>query len=790
MKIQHSLVFAFLLFFAPLAVNAQQPASQCGIIEMTEQFFHEHPEEVPIAEEATERLERETALYNRTKHLRAEPELYVVPVVMHIIHDNGPENISDAQAINAIQVMNDDFNGRNSDTNVVVQAFQDVIGVANIEFRLARLDPNGQPTTGIMRYEDVATHSADDGVKTGRQWPREKYLNIYVAENLANGAAGYSRYPGNVAGAGGAAIDGIVILHDYTGQIGTSTPARRTLTHEAGHWLNLRHVWGNSNDAGLASNCNDDDLVFDTPNTTGWQSCTTTSESCGSLDNVQNYMDYSGCRHMFTQGQADRMRAAMESATASRSNLTTPANLAATGVDQLSFADFTTDFPTVCAGTPVFFRNLSEYGGETFSWSFSGPEVLTSSERYPIISFDEPGVYDVDLTVSKGAIQLSESKQGYVVVVESPGDIPPLQEDFENATFTIDWIPVNPDQDHAWELSTDAALSGTTAAKLSNFGAPAGLTDELVSRAYDLSIMDNATLSFKYAYAQTNGASEDRMLLYISNNCGENWIIKAGLQGDLLASAPMDSMPFVPTDTSEWREMSVSISSSFMVQNFRFKIGFVSGDGNNAYVDDVNLSGTFATIPTLIEPFDGGTAYTNGTQLDWTAVAFADGYQWQLDTTPAFNSPFRRTSSTTAIDNSSENEDTRANMGFLPEQYTYYWRVRSLENGFGGLWSETWAFTADFVAGTGPRPEAAHALNVFPNPTTEQVTVAFALDQSEMATVRLLDITGREVLLAHKGFLGQGEQRHKVDVSALPAGLYLAQVQLEQQTLVQRLIVR
>ena len=105
--------------------------------------------------------------------------------------------------------------------------------------------------------------------------------------------------------------DGIVIQHNYTGSIGTSNAYRsRTLTHEVGHWLNLRHPWGNSNNPGLAENCDEDDLVDDTPNTMGWTSCVLEGTTCGSLDNVQNYMDYSYCGRMFTLGQKDRMRAA------------------------------------------------------------------------------------------------------------------------------------------------------------------------------------------------------------------------------------------------------------------------------------------------------------------------------------------------------------------------------------------------------------------------------------------------------------------------------------------------
>ena len=95
------------------------------------------------------------------------------------------------------------------------------------------------------------------------RWPRNKYLNVWVCEDAA-GAAGYTRYPQWVQGA--PEEDGIVIQHNYTGSIGTSNAYRsRTLTHEVGHWLNLRHPWGNSNNPGLAENCEQDDLVTTHP---------------------------------------------------------------------------------------------------------------------------------------------------------------------------------------------------------------------------------------------------------------------------------------------------------------------------------------------------------------------------------------------------------------------------------------------------------------------------------------------------------------------------------------------
>ena len=155
------------------------------------------------------------------------------------------------------------------------------------------------------------------------QWPRNKYLNVWVCAE-AGGAAGYSLYPGSVNGFNDANMDGIVIQGSYTGSIGTSNNYRsRVLTHEIGHWLNLRHPWGNSNSPGEADNCNQDDNVFDTPNTKGWTTCNLEGESCGSLDNVQNYMDYAYCGKMFTIGQKAGTTSSMSRFNALKSRFTT-----------------------------------------------------------------------------------------------------------------------------------------------------------------------------------------------------------------------------------------------------------------------------------------------------------------------------------------------------------------------------------------------------------------------------------------------------------------------------------
>ncbi|MCB0639531.1 MAG: T9SS type A sorting domain-containing protein [Lewinella sp.] len=235
---------------------------------------------------------------------RAVTGVITIPVVVHVIYNKSTENISDAQILSQIQVLNDDFRRTNSDADNTWSQAAD----SEIEFCMATTDPNGNPTTGITRTStSVTAFSTNDNMKFNSSggkdaWPASDYLNIWVCD-ISGGILGYAQFPG-----GAAATDGVVIDYQYFGTIGTATSPfdlGRTATHEVGHWLNLRHIWGDGN-------CNVDDFVTDTPTSDAANyGCAIGHVSCSSTDMVQNYMDYSddACMNLFTAGQKTRMRA-------------------------------------------------------------------------------------------------------------------------------------------------------------------------------------------------------------------------------------------------------------------------------------------------------------------------------------------------------------------------------------------------------------------------------------------------------------------------------------------------
>ena len=245
----------------------------------------------------------------------AERSLVIIPVVVHVVWNTNSENVSDARVMAQIDQLNLDYARSNSDAGSTPSAFTGVAANTDIQFCLAQRDPNGNATTGIERRQtSVSSFSTNDNVKRYNNggldaWPRDSYLNLWVCD-LSGGLLGYSQFPG-----GPANTDGVVVEYGTVGSMtvpGTQNSFKygRSATHEVGHWMNLRHIWGDD-----GNGCNGSDQVADTPNQAdenyGCPNFPHVSCSNGpNGDMFMNYMDYTNdlCMNLFTNGQADRMR--------------------------------------------------------------------------------------------------------------------------------------------------------------------------------------------------------------------------------------------------------------------------------------------------------------------------------------------------------------------------------------------------------------------------------------------------------------------------------------------------
>lgn len=237
------------------------------------------------------------------------PKLIRIPVIVHVLYRTATQNISDLQIQSQIDALNRDFRRRNADTANTPERFKPFAADVQIEFALATADPNGRPTTGILRKATSVSHwSTDDRIKYSVQggddaWDSRYYLNFWIGD--LGTLLGYSSLPGAPADK-----DGVVINYSAFGTLNVTAPydLGRTATHEVGHWLGLKHIWGDSF-------CGDD-LVDDTPKqgnfTSGCPSTFRSSCDNGELgDMYMNYMDFTNdaCMNLFTAGQKQRMLA-------------------------------------------------------------------------------------------------------------------------------------------------------------------------------------------------------------------------------------------------------------------------------------------------------------------------------------------------------------------------------------------------------------------------------------------------------------------------------------------------
>jgi len=295
-----------------MAENDQPKRRSCGTMQVHERMMRTVPGYMDARAASENHAWRAalTPLMGRTGCTK-------IPVVVHVVHKTQAQNVSDAQIQSQIDVLTADFRKMNGDVGTVPAPFAPLVEDARLEFELATTDPDGKPSNGITRTKtNKDSFDSDDSVKSSASggadaWPSDRYLNIWVCQ-LSGGLLGYAQFPG-----GPAATDGVVILHSAFGTAGTAAAPfnlGRTTTHEVGHWLNLRHIWGDD-----GTGCFGSDFVADTPNHAGPNYGTPTfpSVTCGNAphgDMFMNYMDYvdDAAMVMFSAGQVTRMQATLD----------------------------------------------------------------------------------------------------------------------------------------------------------------------------------------------------------------------------------------------------------------------------------------------------------------------------------------------------------------------------------------------------------------------------------------------------------------------------------------------
>jgi hypothetical protein len=635
-----SLIGALLLASLPFATRAQEPF-RCGTDLMRQRAIAADPHLLSIE------AQLEEFTWNWVAEHRGERQddstVFTIPVVFHILHMDGPENISNEQILDEMEVLNRDYRKLNSDVNDVCCGFQDIAADICLQFKLATIDPMGHCTNGIDRIRTVETFVGDNGSKLN-WWPRDKYLNIWTCTHMEDGVAGYSQYPSAVEGPN-APADGVIILHDYIGRSNTELDwtgqdgRSRAVTHEVGHYLNLQHVWGDNNGAGdppfghMIEDCGDDD-VDDTPFTRGWNICPSVAQSKNCNDtiaeNFENYMEYSYCSKMFTEGQKLRMRAALASGLGQRNSLYTAENLAATGVngvtdqhcapiaDLYCFTDAVTGSNTTtpqgthyyCIGDQVrFFDNSRNAMATSWQWTFEDGEPATSTEQNPTVTFTAGGGWKtVSLTVSNDQGSSTKVDEHGVYISDPWSYIPgAVHEDFEADCSDCPYFSENYENNYsAWQRANDAGHSGGSSMVLNGFDTygindyfidnGANDIDALVTPTMDLTWLDDGQLTFWYACATKTSNLEDvteRLEVWSSITCGRTWSLRATLDTSNLITGGATSMFYVPQGGTEWHQAAIDLNSTLATDHVRFKfVYYSSSHSNNLYIDDININGT------------------------------------------------------------------------------------------------------------------------------------------------------------------------------------------------------
>ena len=417
-----SLLSVFLLSFnliAQVQLKSHNGFVRCATVEYDSVRRAQHPE-------LGTRLEFEAWLKTKIKEYKQQKSgnhlpVLTIPVVVHVIHNGDAvgsgENITDAQVLSQIQVLNEDYrkmlNSPGYNNNPVGADIE-------IEFCMAVVDPNGNATNGIDRVNmgqaSWAQPQIESTLKPQTIWDPTQYLNIWTCRfgGSSSSLLGYAQFPDNSglsglnASGGSASTDGVIInynafgtsaLDDGTFNLNPTYNLGRTSTHEIGHWLGLRHIWG---DGG----CGVDDFCNDTPVAGAANyGCPHGHVSCGTTDMIENYMDYTddNCMNIFTQDQKTRIRTVL---TNSPRRASVVASTACSSTTAPPVCNVSASSTTIVSGSTVNFTDNSTGNPTSWSWNFDntnlgGVTPTTSAQQNPTgIVYNNLGTYQVQFTAT------------------------------------------------------------------------------------------------------------------------------------------------------------------------------------------------------------------------------------------------------------------------------------------------------------------------------------------------------------------------------------------------------
>ena len=789
MKLKSTLLLLIFSIFSFVSFSQHHTCgSHNGYLEEQKDKF---PQFYKSIEDKNIQLEEQNAkLLSKISPDQKSSEKKIIPVVVHVIHNFGSENVTDAQVHDAIRVLNENINGQDPQfVSRTPDVFAAVVGKPNLEFKLATKDPEGNPTSGINRIQSEMTQVQNprDQVKAMSYWNSYQYLNIWVVKSLPteNGGVllGYAQFPFS----GSMSTDGVAIIANQFASTSSST-----LTHEVGHWLGLRHVWGDAvcGDDGVAdtppqrysNGFGDNPGPLPTTNSFPYhvglqnQGCIADSLNWAG-EMFMNYMDYTDDQYctMFSEGQVDVFNITLDGEDGGlgfREYMWQEENLIATGTDEGALpptcnkqADFQEGFgnTSVCLGEEVWFKsNKSMFGSSITSVLWDLDDGNTSSvENNYLHTYNQAGVYNVSLTIN-----YNEETQ------VSSDNLSSL--DLSSATSydsTITQIIVQGSQA---ELNAMNA-SNITTHPIDSLGIYFGLEGTTFYRGY----VDKVTYT-----------------AYYNNSCSSTKVKEAFISVNPTTatnSASSYSYGFDNADdiVNDWRVVSANENPSEWAFNTSSMSSWEWFDGNNnACVMMSSKDGSSLTVENLISPSYNLSAYSKpAIKFKYTGAAvntFPTNEVSVYYTTDCGNNwaflgkltnlhVARAGLYTTNYAPNGDWQDTVMTKNALKNdnvQFKFEYSNNGASNNF---------YLDDIEIGEEDNLlkdniEPLNRINVFPNPSLGDVNIVVSNVKDRNLTVTLVDILGNEVKNVFEGQAYQNNIQITTNLNSLDKGIYFINV--------------
>jgi len=567
---------------------------------------------------------------------------YKIPVVVHVIH-NGEliglgANITDDQILSQIAVLNEDLRKLNADTADTQPPFKPVAADFEVDFVMAKQDPDGLPTNGIIRVQGNRSSwgfANDSELKAESYWPAEDYMNIWVTK-LSGGLLGWAQFPvSSLEGLEDASTnrltDGIVIGHQYFGSIEKDPNAQlqapwnlgRSTTHEVGHFLGLRHIWGDGD-------CGFDDFVNDTPFASIESlGCPTTKSTCGTLDMFQNYMDYTddACMNIFTEGQKIRVHVVMDNSprriTLPTSNALDPPSV--TGLD-LGVKNIIEPTAGICGSNLIPQISVKNFGADTITnfqmelWvnnqltALKTEIVSLATADTILVVFNNiptpvPGLSTFEFRITQvnftqDGNPLNDIKNVQITIPEL--QIIPYQQPF--AMFPSNWEINNVNQISGWNYvqSPSWVVDNNSMSIDFSKSQSIGETSTLTMPVVDITNQNQLWLQFDRAYRFSFSGGSDNFKIEASTNCGVTYdVVLYNKSGQFLSTTYSSDLNFIPTSRQDWKRELIDLTPLLGNENLQIRFVGNSAQGNVLYLDNIsvfNETSSEISISGLVSP--------------------------------------------------------------------------------------------------------------------------------------------------------------------------------------------